>query len=42
MRQPDISRARKILGWEPKVDFEEGIGQTIEYFREYLKAHPGQ
>ena len=37
VRQPDIGRARKILGWEPKVRFEEGIVKTIEYFREYLK-----
>ena len=41
VRQPDIGRARKILGWEPKVEFEEGIVKTIDYFREYLKAHPG-
>jgi dTDP-glucose 4,6-dehydratase len=33
VRQPDITRARKILGWEPKVGFETGIRQTIEYFR---------
>jgi dTDP-glucose 4,6-dehydratase len=33
VRQPDISRAKKVLGWEPKVDFEEGIRHTIEYFR---------
>lgn len=33
VRQPDISRARKVLGWEPKVDFEDGIKTTIEYFR---------
>ncbi len=33
VRQPDITRARTILGWEPKVDFDEGIRQTIEYFR---------
>jgi dTDP-glucose 4,6-dehydratase len=32
VRQPDIGRARSILGWEPKVDFEEGIRHTIEYF----------
>jgi dTDP-glucose 4,6-dehydratase len=37
VRQPDISRAKKILGWEPKVEFEEGITQTIDYFREWLK-----
>ncbi|MEP6709401.1 MAG: UDP-glucuronic acid decarboxylase family protein [Verrucomicrobiota bacterium] len=33
VRQPDISRAREILGWQPQVDFDEGITQTIEYFR---------
>jgi dTDP-glucose 4,6-dehydratase len=33
VRQPDITRARTVLGWEPKVDFDTGIRQTIEYFR---------
>jgi len=33
VRQPNIARARKVLGWEPKVSFEEGISKTIEYFR---------
>jgi dTDP-glucose 4,6-dehydratase len=33
VRQPDITRARAVLGWEPRVDFEEGITQTIDYFR---------
>ena len=33
VRQPDIAKAKMVLGWEPKVDFEEGIGQTIDYFR---------
>jgi dTDP-glucose 4,6-dehydratase len=33
VRQPDITRARKVLGWEPRVHFEEGITKTIEYFR---------
>jgi dTDP-glucose 4,6-dehydratase len=37
VRQPDISRAKKILGWEPKVEFEEGITRTINYFREWLE-----
>jgi dTDP-glucose 4,6-dehydratase len=36
VRQPDIARAKKVLGWEPRVDFEEGIKTTIEYFRESL------
>lgn len=33
VRQPDISRAKKLLGWEPKVDFEEGLRRTIEWFK---------
>ena len=33
VRQPDITRAKNLLGWEPKVDFEEGIRLTIDYFR---------
>jgi dTDP-glucose 4,6-dehydratase len=37
VRQPDITRAKKVLGWEPRVGFEEGIKDTIEYFRESLK-----
>lgn len=33
VRQPDISLAKRTLGWEPKVDFDQGIRTTIEYFR---------
>src|SRR6266566_2369758 len=36
VRQPDISRAKEVLGWEPCVEFEEGIKKTIEYFSESL------
>lgn len=32
-RQPDITRAKEILGWEPKVDRQEGLKRTYEYFR---------
>ena len=32
-RQPDISRAKEILGWEPKVGREEGMRKTFEYFK---------
>jgi len=35
-RQPDISRAREILNWEPKVSLEEGIHRTIPYFKQKL------
>ena len=33
-RQPDITLARKKLGWEPETDLEEGLKKTIQYFRE--------
>jgi dTDP-glucose 4,6-dehydratase len=32
-RQPDITRARTLLGWEPKVHLAEGLSHTIDYFR---------
>lgn len=35
-RQPDITRARSILGWEAKINLEEGVRQTIPYFKEKL------
>jgi dTDP-glucose 4,6-dehydratase len=38
VRQPDITRAKKILDWKPRVEFEEGIKQTIDYFRASLKS----
>ena len=34
VRQPDITRARKLLGWEPVVGLEEGLKHTIDYFRD--------
>ena len=36
VRQPDISQARAKLGWEPKVSLEEGLQQTLEYFKASL------
>jgi dTDP-glucose 4,6-dehydratase len=36
VRQPDISRAKRLLGWQPKVDFESGVRETIGYFRRKL------
>ena len=33
VRKPDITRAKKMLGWEPKVPLREGLERTIEYFR---------
>jgi len=32
-RRPDITKAKRILGWEPKVTLEEGLTHTVEYFR---------
>ena len=32
-RRPDISKANKLLNWEPKTGLEEGLGKTIEYFK---------
>jgi dTDP-glucose 4,6-dehydratase len=37
VRQPDITRARTLLGWEPRVDVDEGLGKTIEWFRAALR-----
>ncbi|GIX05661.1 MAG: epimerase [Candidatus Poribacteria bacterium] len=36
-RRPDITRARALLGWEPKTDLETGLKHTIEYFRELIE-----
>ena len=34
-RKPDISKAKQLLGWEPKIQLEEGLLKTIEYFKNY-------
>lgn len=36
-RQPDITRAREILGWQPEVDREEGLLRTYEYFKSVVQ-----
>jgi len=35
-RKPDISKAKKYLDWEPKINLEEGLKKAIEYFREIV------
>jgi len=35
-RQPDITRAREELGWEPTIQLDEGLARTIEYFRTHI------
>lgn len=36
-RQPNIDKAREILGWEPKIQLREGLSKTIEYFDQLIK-----
>jgi dTDP-glucose 4,6-dehydratase len=36
-RRPDITKAKEILGWEPKVDRAEGLKRTLAYFKEHVK-----
>jgi dTDP-glucose 4,6-dehydratase len=38
VRQPDITKARTLLGWEPKVPLEDGLVKTIEYFKRKMNA----
>jgi dTDP-glucose 4,6-dehydratase len=33
IRRPDISKAKRVLGWQPAVDLQTGIERTVEYFR---------
>ncbi len=37
-RRPDISQARRLLGWDPRVQLEDGLRRTIDYFRTLLSA----
>ena len=37
-RRPDISVAKKTLGWEPTTPLDQGLGKTIQYFREKFVA----
>ena len=42
VRKPDITKARAKLGWEPRVQVEEGLKRTIEYFRKVVSAESSQ
>jgi len=37
-RRPDITLAREVIGWEPKVELDEGLKKTIAYFDELLSS----
>jgi dTDP-glucose 4,6-dehydratase len=39
-RQPDIAKARRLLGWEPKVARQEGLRRTLDYSRKRLALEP--
>jgi len=39
LREPDITKARELLNWEPQVSREEGLGKTIEYLQGAVKIH---
>jgi len=36
VRQPDITKARRVLGWEPRVPRQEGLKRTLDYFKQKL------
>jgi dTDP-glucose 4,6-dehydratase len=40
-RCPDISKAKKLLGWEPKVGLDEGLAVTVEYFKKQYRKEAG-
>ncbi len=41
VRQPDIGKARKVLGWEPKVNRRDGLIKTLQYFKQQLENNKG-
>ena len=38
-REPDISKAKSLLNWEPKIDRKEGVFKTIKYFKNTRRLH---
>jgi dTDP-glucose 4,6-dehydratase len=37
-RQPDISKAKRLFGWEPKIDLETGLRLSLDYFRAAVES----
>ena len=37
-RRPDITKAKRLLAWEPKVNLEDGLRETVEYFKALMPA----
>jgi dTDP-glucose 4,6-dehydratase len=37
-RRPDISKAKRLFGWEPKIDLETGLKLSLDYFRTAIAA----
>jgi dTDP-glucose 4,6-dehydratase len=42
VRQPDITQAQSLLGWEPRVNLEEGLRATLDYFRTSIDAQKSE
>jgi dTDP-glucose 4,6-dehydratase len=42
VRRPDIERARRLLGWEPRVERRDGLLRTLHYFRDRLRSGPAR
>lgn len=38
-RKPDITKAKQLFGWEPKIDLETGLKLSLDYFRSFVEAH---
>ena len=41
-RRPDISKARELLGWEPKIDLEQGLKLSMEYFQQAIELEAAE